>query len=67
MQIKFNNPLQVHIADLLWEADSNNIDKILSIYGKDAHVVYHMLLAESFDLFNDTDIAFEVLKNIFEG
>ncbi len=66
MEIKFQNALQSHIADLMWNAkDMSTINKILSIYGRDAHVVYHMLLAETYDGFDETDIASAVLEKIF--
>lgn len=67
MEIKFQNALQSHIADLMWNAkDMSTVNKILSIYGKDAHIVYHMLLAETFDGFDETEIASAVLANIFK-
>jgi hypothetical protein len=50
----------------MWNAkDMSTINKILSIYGRDAHVVYHMLLAETYDGFDETDIASAVLEKIF--
>jgi len=66
MEIKFQNALQSHIADLMWNAkDMSTVNKILSIYGRDAHVVYHMLLAETYDSFDETDIASAILEKIF--
>jgi len=35
MQIKFANKLQVHIADLMWNADKEMVKKILAVYGKE--------------------------------
>lgn len=64
MQIKFANKLQVHIADLMWNADKEMVKKIISVYGKEAEVVYNMLLAEAFDSFNETDLAEKVIERI---
>lgn len=67
MEIKFANELQVHIADLMWNADKEMVKNILAVYGKEGEVVHNMLLAESFDSFNETDLAQIVLKNIFKN
>lgn len=64
MQIKFANKLQVHIADLMWNADKEMVKKILAVYGKEAEVVYNMMLAEAFDSFNETDLAEKVIERI---
>lgn len=64
MQIKFANKLQVHIADLMWNADKEMVKKILAVYGKEGEVVYNMLLAEAFDSFNETDLAEKVIERI---
>lgn len=68
MELQLANKLQHHIADLLWEAkDTVEVKKIISIYGKDAHVVFHMMMAAHFDTHMDTDIASDVLKIIFKN
>lgn len=65
MQIKFANSLQSHIADLMWDAkDLEMVKKIIAVYGKEAEVVYNMLLAEAFDSFNETDLAEKVIERI---
>lgn len=65
MEIKFNNPLQVHIADLFWEADTEDkVKEILTLYGKEGEVVYNMMLAASFDQFNETDLAEKVIAKV---
>ena len=67
MEIKFANSLQSHIADLMWDAkDLEMVKKIITVYGKEAEVVYNMLLAEAFDSFNETDLAEKVLNKIFK-
>ncbi len=65
MELQLQNALQHHIADLLWEAkDTVEVKKIISIYGKDAHVVFHMMMAAHFDTHMDTDIACEIIERI---
>lgn len=65
MQIKFANPRQVEIADLLWEANSEaEVDAIIAEYGHDARVVRMMLIAAAYDQITDTDLANEVIDNI---
>lgn len=65
MEIKFANSLQSHIADLMWDAkDLEMVKKIIAVYGKEAEVVYNMLLAEAFDSFNETDLAEKVIERI---
>lgn len=65
MEIKFENSLQSHIADLMWDAkDLEMVKKIIAVYGKDAEVVYNMLLAEAFDSFNETDLAEKVIQKV---
>jgi hypothetical protein len=65
MKIKFANSLQSHIADLMWDAkDLEMVKKIIAVYGKEAEVVYNMLLAETFDSFNKTDLAEKVIQKV---
>lgn len=65
MKIEFSNDLQVYVAQLLWEADSmERVEELLSIYGKDAEVAYSMILAETFDSCNETDLAEKVIQKV---
>ena len=66
MEIKFYNPLQVHIADLFWEADTEDkVKEILTLYGKDAETVMNMIVAETLDQVFDTAQAETILNQIF--
>lgn len=68
MEIKFANENQVKIADLLWEAETKaEVDKIISVFGHDAIVVYTMIVAATFDQVNDVDIAKDFLDRIFQS
>ena len=63
MELQLANELQHHIADLLWEAkDTVEVKQIISIYGKDAHVVFHMMMAAHFDSHMEVDVANEILE-----
>ena len=63
MELQLSNQLQHHIADLLWEAkDGNEVTEILFTYGKDAMVVYEMMIAAHFDNIMETDLAMELLS-----
>jgi hypothetical protein len=67
MEIQFANQNQVKIADLMWEADSKDeVDKIISIFGHDAIVVFQMITAATFDEVGEVDIAKEILDRIFQ-
>ena len=66
MEIKFQSKTQSKIADLMWNAkDMNEVNKLLTIFGKDGYIVYNMILAHTFDEVMDTDIASNTLKKIF--
>jgi hypothetical protein len=66
MEIEFQNKNQVAIADLLWQAqDRTTVDMILATFGNDAQLVYQMIIAASFDEVDDTQVAGEILSNIF--
>ena len=63
IDIVFANPLQVKIADLMWNADSfDEVQRITSDYGKDGRIVYEMMMAEIFDGEDGTDLAQDVLS-----
>lgn len=63
MELHLANELQHHIADLLWDAkDGNEVIEILHTYGRDAQVVFHMMLAAHYDTVMDTDVAKELLS-----
>lgn len=64
MEIEFQNDRQVKIAELMWNAENQDaVNLILKTFGHDAQVVYHMILAETYDQHVDTDIAKQVLNN----
>lgn len=66
MEIKFSNPLQCHIANLMWEAQTNKeVSEIIQKYGKDAYVVRDMIVATALDGMNDVEIAQTLLEDIF--
>jgi hypothetical protein len=65
MDLKLQNEIQFKIADLLWTAtDMEKVNYILKVFGKDAEIVYNMMVAEVYDKETDTDLAQEALKNI---
>lgn len=65
MKLVLNNQLQHKIADLLWDApDQEAVDTILNLWGKDAQVVYHMMVAEFMDLVDETDLAVQIIRNL---
>jgi hypothetical protein len=67
MQIQFKHKYQVTIADLLWNAqDEKAVKLILKTFGKHGQEVYNMMIAENLDEVNDTDLAKQVLNNIFK-
>jgi hypothetical protein len=63
MDIELSNKLQHHIADLLWKAeDADAVQSIIKIYGKDAEVVLHMMVAATYDDVNSTELAVKALQ-----
>lgn len=65
MDLKLQNEIQLKIADLLWTAtDMEKVNYILKVFGKDAEIVYNMMVAEVYDKETDTDLAQEALQNI---
>ena len=67
MEIKFENELQVKIADLIWDADSmEDVGNIIAFFGHDGLVVYHMLIAHYFDESDEVNSAGQVVEEIFK-
>lgn len=65
MKIVFKNKLQAHVADLLWNAETDQqLKSIFAIYGKDAVTVQQMIIAHSLDEVNDTELAEIVINSI---
>lgn len=65
MELRLNNEMQHKIADLLWTAtDYEKVNYILKTFGKDAEIVYNMMLAEVYDQETGTDLAQTALENI---
>ncbi len=63
MELKLQNANQVKIADLLWVAETQEeVNVILKVFGRDARVVYDMMLAATFDQVSDTPDADRVIQ-----
>lgn len=63
MEIRFKTRQQVFLANLLMETDDiYEVDEIISNYGHDALVVYHMLMAHHLDEHYNTDLAKQALS-----
>ena len=65
MKLELANKTQQQIADLLWEAkDRERVKDIIKVYGVDAIIVLHMMLAATFDKVDYVDLAEPVLERI---
>lgn len=65
MEIQFATELQKHIADLLWEAQGKDgVEAVIKVYGKEAEVVFHMIMATYYDTVNKVDLAQEVIERV---
>ena len=65
MELKLQNKTQMAIADLLWVAQSQEeVAVILKVFGREAEVVYNLMLAASFDQVQETHLAERVLVDI---
>ena len=65
MEIELRTDLQHHIAQLLWDAESTEkVRDIIKVYGKDAEIVFHMIMATYFDGIDDVDLAEEVIERV---
>lgn len=66
MELILSNPNQHRIADLLWAAQSmEDMQAIVRANGRDAVVVRDMMLAAFMDEVKETDLARNVLNDIF--
>lgn len=67
MQIEFKTKLQHHIADLMWNAqDLEKVNSIKSVYGKEAEVVFNMIMASYFDEDMSIDMSAPIIQSIKE-
>jgi hypothetical protein len=65
MELQLANKVQHHIADLLWKAKSTDeVKEIIGTYGKDAVVVFIMMMAAYYDQVDATDLAEIVINQI---
>lgn len=63
MEIRFANQKQVAIADLLWAANTQDeAQAVIRVFGKEAEIVYNMIVAAAFDEVNDVTQAQELLE-----
>lgn len=68
MQLQLANKLQHHIADLLWNAKTTpEVKEIISKYGKDAVVVFNMMIAAYYDNVDTVDSVQPILERIKNG
>lgn len=66
MDLQLANQLQHEIANLMWEAETNEeVSELITKFGHDAMVVYHMMVAATFDDVEDVFVANHILKDIF--
>jgi len=67
MELQLQNKAQHKIADLLWVAQSQQeVNSILRVFGHDAHVVYNMMVAATFDQITDTPDADRVIQRLID-
>ncbi len=67
MELQLQNAAQHKIADLLWVAQSQQeVNSILRVFGHDAHVVYNMMIAATFDEVEHTQDADRVIKALID-
>jgi hypothetical protein len=63
MEIMGLSAYQKRIADLLWDLETQEqVDYVLQRMGRDAEVVYQMMIAAYQDGNMDTDMAYDVLE-----
>ena len=68
MELQLANKIQHHLADLLWEAKcTSEVKEIIGIYGKDAVVVFVMMLAAYYDNVDSVDLVQPILERIKNG
>lgn len=67
MEFELQNAAQHKIADLLWVAQSQQeVNSILRVFGRDAEVVYNMMVAATFDQIDDTPDADMVIQRLID-
>lgn len=67
MELQLQNAAQHRIADLLWVAESQDeVNSILRVFGHDAQVVYHMMVAATFDDVDNTHEADMVVQRLVD-
>lgn len=67
MELQLQNPAQHKIADLLWAAQTmDEVNAVLRVFGHDAHVVYNMMIAATFDQVDNTQDADRVIKALLD-
>lgn len=67
MELQLQNAAQHKIADLLWVAQSQQeVNSILRVFGHDAHVVYNMMVAATFDEVEHTQDAERVIQRLID-
>ena len=64
MQIEFKTQRQKMIADLLWEASQKEMVAIVNAAGVDGIIVRDMLIAATYDEYEETNLAERVLVDI---
>jgi hypothetical protein len=63
MKLEGLSDYQCIIADLMWNTDSRKeVDTLIEAFGVDAWIVYHMIIAESLDSYDDVEYSSEYLK-----
>lgn len=68
MELQLQNANQHRIADLLWNAQNQKqVNIILRLFGHDAQVVYHMMIAATFDEVDSVVDAEDILERIKNG
>ncbi len=68
MELQLANKVQHHIADLLWKAkNTSEVKEIIGTQGKDAVVVYNMMLAAYYDNVDSVDLVQPILERIKNG
>ena len=67
MELQLQNAAQHKIADLLWVAETQQeVNSILRVFGHDAYVVYHMMIAATFDDIENVQDAERVIKALVD-
>ena len=64
IEIEFKTQRQRMIADLLWSASKKEMVAIVASAGVDGLIVRDMLIAATYDQYDETDLAERVLVDI---